>query len=280
MKRGLAAFTLAEMIVAMAVLTLLILLVTQIFNSVAVITTEGNKHMDADAQARVLLDRMGIDLAQMIKRSDVDYYLKSFVNAQIGNDQIAFYSMVPGYYPPNGSQSPVSLVAYRVNAQYQVERMAKGLLWNGVSPDSTPIVFLPSTIQGSWPAAANAHSDSDYELIAPDLFRFEYFYLLKNGTLSDTPWDTTAGHTSVTGMQDVAAISVLVAAIDPKSRALVSDSQLTSLAARMNDFSASMRPGELVGQWQTALNRPADIPRPAISAIRIYGRYFYLVPKL
>jgi hypothetical protein len=280
MKRGLAAFTLAEMIVAMAVLTLLILLVTQIFNSVAVITTEGNKHMDADAQARVLLDRMGIDLAQMIKRSDVDYYLKSFVNAQIGNDQIAFYSMVPGYYPPNGSQSPVSLVAYRVNAQYQVERMAKGLLWNGVSPGSTPIVFLPSTIEGSWLAATNANSDSDYELIAPDLFRFEYFYLLKNGTLSDTPWDTTAGHTSVTGMQDVAAISVLVAAIDPKSRALVSDSQLTSLAARMNDFSASMRPGELVGQWQTALNRPADIPRPAISAIRIYGRYFYLVPKL
>ena len=33
-----------------------------------------------------------------------------------GNDQIAFYSAVPGYYPPTGSQSPVSLVAYRVNS--------------------------------------------------------------------------------------------------------------------------------------------------------------------
>ena len=76
--------------------------------------------MDADSQARQLLDRMAVDFAQMVKRSDVDYYVKSSAASplrhvlQPGNDQIAFYSAVPGYYPPTGSQSPVSLVAYRV----------------------------------------------------------------------------------------------------------------------------------------------------------------------
>src|SRR5207249_2617569 len=89
-------------------------------NSTASITTLGHKQMDADSQARQVLDRMAIDFAQMVKRSDVDYYVKSSATSplrsvpQAGNDQIAFYSGVPGYYPTTGSQSPVSLVAYRV----------------------------------------------------------------------------------------------------------------------------------------------------------------------
>src|SRR5262249_51333646 len=103
--------------------------------------------------ARQLLDRMVIDFAQMIKRSDVDYYVKSSWFAtgsptpgptgvrtllQPGNDKIAFYSGVPGYYPFTGSPSPLSLVAYRVNGQNQLERMGKALLWNAAAIPSTP----------------------------------------------------------------------------------------------------------------------------------------------
>ena len=79
----------------------------------------------------------------MLRRSDVDYYLKTPANVQPGNDQIAFYSEVPGYYPSTGAQSPISLVSYRINAQFRTERLGKGLLWNGVSPGSTPLAFLP-----------------------------------------------------------------------------------------------------------------------------------------
>ena len=55
-------------------LVVLVLLFTQLLNSTASITTLGHKQMDADSQARQLLDRMAIDFAQMVKRSDVDYY--------------------------------------------------------------------------------------------------------------------------------------------------------------------------------------------------------------
>ena len=51
-------------------------------------------------------------------------------------------------------QSPLSLVAYRVNADptsasyNKLERMGKGLVWNGVSSNSTHrSVFMPLTIQ-------------------------------------------------------------------------------------------------------------------------------------
>src|SRR2546429_3946588 len=120
-----AGFTLAELLVSVGVLVLLVLLATQLLNSAATITILGHKQMDADSQARQLLDRMAIDFAQMVKRSDVDYYVKSSAIPpptgvrnllQAGNDTIAFYSTVPGYYPSSGSQSPISLVAYRVNA--------------------------------------------------------------------------------------------------------------------------------------------------------------------
>src|SRR5215467_1264606 len=117
-----AAFTLVELVVSVGVLVLLVFLATQLLNSAATVTILGHKQMDADSQARQLLDRMAIDFAQMVKRPDVDYYLKSSAASplrsvsQPGNDQIAFYSAVPGYYPPTGAPSPVSLVAYRVNS--------------------------------------------------------------------------------------------------------------------------------------------------------------------
>src|SRR5439155_15923166 len=158
-----SAFTLAELAVTVGVLVLLVFLATQLLKSAATVTTLGHKQMDADSQTRQLLDRMAIDFAQMVKRSDVDYYLKSSATPpptgvrnllQPGNDTIAFYSTVPGYYPsPSTStqQGPLSLVAYRVNSSStspsynKLERMGKGLVWNAVSgsTNQTPVVFMP-----------------------------------------------------------------------------------------------------------------------------------------
>jgi prepilin-type N-terminal cleavage/methylation domain-containing protein len=334
------AFTLTELLVSIAVLTLLILIVTNLVNSASTVTNMGNKRMDADSQARPVLDRMVVDFTQMVKRSDLDYFIKQPSNPQTGasstvgaNDRIAVFSAVPGYYPPAGSQSPVSLVAYRVNsdanslAYNKLERMGKGLLWNGVippaspTPTAVPMVFLPSTISGipAWSGATQPspdpnYSDPDYELVGPYVFRFEYYYLLKGVTyfdttlnqyqtspsiLSDTPWDTRAplNHTSVNGMQDVTAISVVIAAVDPRSRALIPDIELNpepippplqpTLAARMRDFSMTMHqpgntttlPGDLAAQWQSILDATTSLPRSAVSGIRIYQRSFYLSPK-
>src|SRR4030095_10328993 len=285
MRKSNDAFTIVELLVSIAVLVVLVLLVSQLFSYAASITTSGNKRMTAEAQLRPLFDRMAVDFSQMIKRPDIDYYLKSPSSVQSGNDQLAFYSTVSGYYPASGSQSPISLVAYRINSTSsstsfnKLERMSKGLVWNGVSTTDTPVVFLPFTIATTWPAATNGNVDSDYEMVAPYVFRFEYYYLLKNGSFSVTPWDTSSGHTTVSGMQDVAAISVAIAAIDHKSRVLISDSQLTTLATRLSDFSASMTQGDLLTQWQTALDGTTDMSRPSIQSVRIYERSFYLLPK-
>jgi hypothetical protein len=275
------------MLVAIGVLALLVLLLSQLINSAASIATLGNKRMDADSQARPLLERMALDFAQIVKRSDVSYYLKTAGTPMTGNDLVGFYSAVQGYYPT--TPSPISVVAYRVNSDASssvayncLERMGKGLDWNGASTTSMPVVFLPLTIHGTWPsvASSSAYDDIDpakktYEIIGPQVFRFEYYYLEKTtGNLVAYPAAWTS--LPVVAIKDAAAIVVAIAAIDPKSKVLLSNSQIATLVESLPDYASGWGPGELLAQWQSALDGITNMPRPAISGIRLYERCFYI----
>src|SRR5437899_10753382 len=156
-RRACRAFTLLELILAIRIMLLRVLCVTQVVYTADKVVRPANKPIDTDTLARNVLDRMAVDFAPMLKRIDVDYYIKAPIGyknpkslgnynglklktGEPGNDQIAFFTQVPGYYPSTGSQSPISLVAYRLNAgtttaasYLMLERMGKGLLWNGVN---------------------------------------------------------------------------------------------------------------------------------------------------
>jgi hypothetical protein len=303
-----AAFTLAELLVSIGVLVLLVLLATQLLNSAATITSLGHKQMDADSQARELLDRMAVDVMQMVKRSDVYYHLKASTTAtdcpfttvppecgtQAGNDEMAFYSNVPGYYASGSTglqQSTVSLVGYHINSSTttptlanKMERLGAGLVWNGVSTGSnlpnTPVVFW--TALNPWSTTTYA-TNSTLDIVGPQVFRFEYYYLLKNGSVSSSPWYTA---TSVRGMQDVAAIVADIAVLDPEDRVVLDNSaqvappndRITVLGASLANYNGQSA-GGLLTSWRTTLDANANgLPRSAISSIRLYERFLYLSP--
>jgi hypothetical protein len=340
------AFTLAEVVVSLFVLAMIICLVAWMVKSAIAITGTGNKHIDTDTQARVVFDRMALDFAQMVKRTDVDYYIKQRSgynghgnghgwgqghNGDLGSDQIAFFSQVAGYYPTGlntGDKSPVSLVAYRIdegnsaNASYgRLQRMAKGLHWAGVDDNQTnqnstyPIVFIPQTIALVVPWAAainnncsgnNSGCDADYEIVGPGVFRFEYYYLLKNGRVTDWPWDRfvlpsqlTINNPTSIGLSQVEAIAVSVAVIDPAARALIQAASVNAgygdildVAVDFADFRSArgrgvggQRIGDLEAAWKGVVESMAQtgqtpsgllIPREAAKGIRIYNRYFDL----
>ena len=123
-------FTLIELLVASSVLVLLVALIAQIFSSATLVATGNNKHLDADSQARAVLDRMTYDFARMVRRYDVDYYFQKDAK-QTNNDEFAFYSESTGYYPAAVTdatqKSDVALVGYRIN-NYQLERLSKALV--------------------------------------------------------------------------------------------------------------------------------------------------------
>jgi prepilin-type N-terminal cleavage/methylation domain-containing protein len=349
-----SGFTLAELLVSVFVLAIIVLMVSQLMNNAAAITKIGHKHITTDTQARTVFDRMAVDFAQMLKRTDVDYYVKGTLvynqhghgnghgwgnrrgAGQQGSDQIGFFSQVPGYNSTGYSwQSPLSLVAYRINQNsnttnpdyLKLQRMGKGLLWNGVDTRTNtqatyPIVFLDQTISGTWPPAVNNTNtcgggstnnscDPDYETIGPGVFRLEYYYLLKNGKLTDVPWDQEArpNQTSLTspqkiGLADVESITVAIAVIDPAGRALIdaaNSGSLDDLASDMPDFRSShgrgvggtKNIGDLEADWNAVLvgdgtdgypgvistgrtSAGTPIPPEAAKGIRIYSKTFDL----
>ena len=93
-------------------------------------------------------------------------------------------------------------------------------------------------------------------------------------------WSNT---TSVDGMRKAAAIVVAIAVIDPKSQVLLVGSTSRSVVGQLADFptnaidtASTMKPGELLHNWQTGLDGVTDMPRPAIAGVRLYERCFYL----
>jgi prepilin-type N-terminal cleavage/methylation domain-containing protein len=336
-------FTLMELLISIVVVTIIVLMVAQLMSNATAVARTGIKHIDTDTQARIVLDRMAQDFGRMLKRTDIDYYIKAPVgyrnpkahgngkklkSGELGNDQIVFYSEVPGYYPSAVSQSPVSLVAYRIDNQptsatyLQLQRMGKGLLWNGASngTNSTspyPVVFTTGQIDttctnkcpcngttgpwaGPWKAAiCDDTSDTDYETIGPAVFRFEYYYLLKDGSITDAPRVTGAVNwadssqplaAKLNAFSDVEAIAVVIAVIDPASRSLVFPSgALFNLMSDMADFKnanglgfGAQKIGDVENNWNLAVQSAAQtgatsdglaFPPAAASAIRIYNRY-------
>jgi hypothetical protein len=166
--------------------------------------------------------------------------------------------------------------------------MGKGLALNGAYTTAPfPLLFLDgtanTTIQGVWPAATNGTTpDSDYETAGAQVFRFEYYYLLTPNPsvgstyanqLSAGPWSNVNSFV----IKDVAAIVVAIAVIDPKSKVLLSNDQVAAFAATLPDFTTNSTPGQLLAQWQAALDaNPIGLPRPVTSGIRLYERYFYV----
>jgi hypothetical protein len=178
-----------------------------------------------------------------------------------------------------------------------MERMGKGLVWNGVSPTDIPVVFMPLTIGvsvasplGTWPAATSSSaSDTAYEVIGPDVFRFEYYYLRTppqtSGFLSTFP--CSGPGCTANGWREVTAIVVDIALIDPRSKVLLTNPDIATLNGnsastnRLVDFISDPLPGKLLNTWQTKLNGittlPSGVsPRQTISGIRVYEHYFYL----
>jgi hypothetical protein len=191
-------------------------------------------------------------------------------------------------------------VGYMINGNNQLERLSKGLTWNGVSNSMPSMVFNPlptsiisNTITANWTQIANG-SDPNYQVLGDQVFRLEYCFLVQTSPTSsltvpnqtttiadfnDTPWITP--DTAPNALRDVTAIIVSIAVLDTKSRVLVSSAQLQAAAGNLPDDgytiaskSAASLPLTL---WKAQLTgNKLGLPQTAASQVRFYQRYCYL----
>jgi type II secretory pathway component PulJ len=236
-QRAARAFTLVELIAAMAVLTLIVVSLGQMLSTASSTITGVGQHIDSDSEARLILDRMADDFAGMAKRPDLNFYFhhqtsngtQAGSGTPAGNDALYFFSSATGYFASsdvNGAtaatQNSFSLVGYRINdniggqttGRFQLERLGRGLHWYDTSMASsngpaTQTVYLPMTIfttasnrggsSGSYDKVlSDPYNNSSnlnpaptdvpqWDVIGDQVVRFEFCYLLKDGTLSDIP---------------------------------------------------------------------------------------------
>ncbi len=316
----LSAFTLVELLVSVATVTLLILIVVSMTNSASTLINFDNKKMDADGEARTVFDRMAGDFDAMVKRSDVDYQFNNRANEQNGSATLFFYSEAPAILASANvaDNSSASLVGYRINSLYQLERLGKGLQWSpnastskdGAADGMTYLTYADypitsasvpvagSTLTGAFSSVVSVGSrDSNYHVIGDGVFRFDFWFLLKPYTKSDGtylpaiysnyPYDVRRpGHTSTycVGVEDVQAIVVVIAILDTASRRLLPaginwNNIVDAFQDPADPFAAPVPTWEGTANTGVLVSK-AGIPKPVAAQVRVYKRTFNLITSI
>ena len=285
-----SAFTLIELVLAVGVLAMLVILISYLMSGATLAINQSGKRMDSDSQVRIVFDRMANDLSAIVRRQDVDYIFAK----QNGNDTMYFFSEAAKYFDTSVSdsaKSSLALVGYRINSSFQLERLSRGLTWDGqVGPSPAPgsIVFLTpsgsstplsgSTIAGNWAAAVGAGpgysngTGADYHVIGDQVYRLELSFLPTNGTPSTSV-------TSYSGLQGVSAIIVALGMLDNNSRLLAApNGQITSTVGTpmVNALPDAVNGVAPLQTWKASpYLTTSGISPAAASQLRIYERTFF-----
>lgn len=289
------AFTILELLVAVAILAILVILIAQLVQSGSSVIARSRGHLSADSQAREVFSRIGRDLAGM--PVSIDH--APVVSAK--NDKMFFYSESPGFTTLATDQaSTLSLVGYRVNTNAQMERLGSGLGWtsasapvflsyatNTLATNSAPIGA--STLEGAWGSVLGSGSSyegtsSDYHLIADGIFRVAFTFRKSDGSyvLPYVLLNSSSSDASKGVLSGVTSVIVTLAVLDADSRKIASD--VAGLAGALPDpTQANLDAGELPAEvWEKVVRNSASfanaagIPLAAASKVKIYQRSFPL----
>ncbi len=271
--RKVRAFTLVEVLVAEAVF--LILLGLALLLSFAIIQTvqEEKKGIDSLGEARLAMDRLSMDWAARVRRNDVT----ALFTKQAGNDQIALLSQVPGYY---GARR-MAWVAYQVgtntqvtagsqtNSTYALNRGLVSYNWASTDSGSYPLLsfpFVPSSIYVD---------QTNYEPLASTVFRMEFTFLANTTNASPYTANSSLNLTST----NLVGVVVAVAALDQRSRQIVTQAQLAAMANALTDVTSDGQDPQSL--WLPILEgtnfaATAGVPKSVAGAVHVFQRTFYL----
>lgn len=206
-KKNQRAFSLIEILAAVTVLAILAIMITQILNATNKTTRLSNQTLDAASQSRQSLDRIGRDLAGLIKRIDIPFEAEVPTAANPDANILSFFSIIAtaDSAMTSANNRGVSLVTYRISvlANYNdnrpcLVRSGKALAWDSLGSTSiistgfmglTPAEGLP-VLYTDLPSVIKPSADS-FDVLAPGIFRLIVGYVLYPDDVSVTLLDGT-----------------------------------------------------------------------------------------
>lgn len=180
------AFSIIELLAAMAVFLLVAVAVATIVSSTAQVSGLARGKIRAEGAANQAFDRMTADFSRSVLRAS----LPDRIEKVAGNDILTFYARVDAYAGDRG----ISKVSYKVE-DGNLLRGAEGFSWSdtgslsqlrsmGTTPDSPSNPTATAFIETLEPQILEPEN---FESLGPGVFRIEYCFLLKDGTLSTVP---------------------------------------------------------------------------------------------
>lgn len=270
-KGGRGAFSLVEVLVAMAVFLFMAVMVASITGGVSRIAGQSQRRMSVDGGARQSLSRISADFSRAIIRNDLPFRIEK----KSGNDGLMFFAAAEGYSAGRG----ITMLGYQVtNASLQ--RGAEATTWT--ASGATALSFTSVTNAVSSNSYLSIDS-SNYEILEPDIFRMEVAFLMGNGVITNTVGTNAGSTTYIASFASTArtessnairAVIVTVAAVDSRARALMTPSEYSQLANTFSDATAGSDP---LTAWKENLkNSISGMPQTARENVRIYQRYIYI----
>lgn len=296
-------FSLLEILIGVVILAVLGLLIAQVITATTRATRMSNIGIDAAAQARLAFDRMGLDLAALVKRRDVDFVATNSLGAGPPYSLMFLAEVTsPGIAAPNNRG--VSLVGYQIGTTADsltpcLLRGAVPLAWSGANSQGVTGIQtngLPVALS-SLPVALAAQ---DFDVLAPAVIRtvigFQLYpsdddLELANGSTvrargqvvySPPVLHDKDGNASIQiDRSQISSLIVGLVVLDPETLTqLKLDASQVSLLASC--FPTPLD-GELpVGKWtsicENAATLPPSIPLPARQSVRVFQRAFPITP--
>ncbi|MBN8708605.1 MAG: hypothetical protein BGO12_14865 [Verrucomicrobia bacterium 61-8] len=300
MKRG-KAFTLIEVLVGVAILAILGLVIVQIITATLSASRMSNAGIDAAAQARLAFDRLGIDLAAMVRRPDIDFQSTSSFGAAPPYG-LLFVSGVMAAGVGGTNNRGYSLVGYQVNVTTDTPtpcllRGAIPIAWQGTNAVGVT-GYETNGLPVSLTSIGVTLSLGDFDVLAPAVIRVVVGYQLypsgNSVSLSDgtslqalgqvvysppVRLDSEENPSSMTDLSCVSSLIVGVVAIDPDAVKRLKASEVAALAASFPVPSAGQYP---VALWspiaENASGLPAGVPLFARQSVRVFQRAFPINP--
>lgn len=266
------AFSLLEMLVAVAVLAVVVVLFSQMVAMVMRTWNAGRSQADNFAQARVALEVMSRDLEAMVRTPDLPAFSID------GQPRLAFHTKQQGLVAPteNGTR-PLCRIIYTVTnvaGTSLLRRSAKGFNFG------EDVGFAPT----NWSVATNgAVFDSD---IGPGVLLLRHQFIGTNG-LNLLPGEINAGWTNLAttnGVSSLRAVVLSLAVLDRDHLKILQDAG--KLAQLQANFGTN-NPGALLSYastWQAQLNDSArpllagGVPAVVLQGLKIFERTVLLPP--
>lgn len=190
-ERGAAAgFSLIELLVASAVMTMLLVVTLQILTHTSSAVRVAGRHRDTDAQIRGAMDRLATDFSTAMLGGESSALVR---NTNETNSYLRFICLSRAREGAGPTQPRGAVVGYGVNDVTQTlsgKTFTTGLLMRGdgqisFTGGNSQFAVIFNALSQSPPAAVIP--DANWEALAAGIVRFHVSYLLDNGDIVQVP---------------------------------------------------------------------------------------------